>query len=377
MKPEVALKIKEEVEKKWNAGFLIVAEYPQWVANIVLIPKKDGKVRICVDYRDLNRASPKDNFPLPHIDLLVDNTAQHSCYSFMDGFSGYNQIQMALKDKEKTTFITAWGIFCYKVMPFELKNAGATYQRAMVYVDDMIAKSKTLEQHITDLHKLFERLRKYRLRLNPAKYTFKSVVTYKDWHDMLPYALHGYRTLVRTSTRATPYSLVYGTEAMLLIEVEIRSLSVLVEAEIDDSEWVQSQLDQFNLIEEKRLTTICHGQLYQRRIKSTFDKRVRPWVFKEEDLVLKRRAHHDKDLQGKWVPNYEGPYIVKHPFSGGALRAKNWNIRSMRVPSRGSTLESLIKENPKNQPPNLQDGEVDVIRYQRKRVDFQMEALDP
>ncbi|RDX67117.1 hypothetical protein CR513_54048, partial [Mucuna pruriens] len=92
MKPKVALKIKEEVEKQWNAGFLAVAEYPQWVANIVSVPKKDGKVRMCVDYRDLNRASPKDNFPLPHIDMLVDNTAQHAFYSFMDGFFGYNQI---------------------------------------------------------------------------------------------------------------------------------------------------------------------------------------------------------------------------------------------------------------------------------------------
>ncbi|RDX93146.1 hypothetical protein CR513_24636, partial [Mucuna pruriens] len=89
------------------------------------------------------------------------------------------------------------------------------------------------------------------------------VVTYKDWHDMLPYALHGYRTSVRTSTGATPYSLVYGTEAVLPIEVEIPSLRVLVEAELDESEWVQSLLDQLNLIEEKRLTVICHGQLYQ------------------------------------------------------------------------------------------------------------------
>ncbi|RDX68148.1 Retrovirus-related Pol polyprotein from transposon 17.6, partial [Mucuna pruriens] len=162
-----------------------MAEYPQWVANIVPVPKKDGKVRMCVDYRDLNRVSPKDNFPLPHIDLLVDNTAQHSCYSFMDGVSRYNQIRMAPEDKEKTTFITTWGTFCYKVMPFGLKNAGETYQRAMVtlfhdmmhkevelYVDDMIAMSKTPRQHIDDLCKLLERLQKYRPRLNPAKCTF-------------------------------------------------------------------------------------------------------------------------------------------------------------------------------------------------------------
>jgi len=133
-----------------------------------LVPKKDGKVRMCIDYQDLNRANPKDDFPLPHIDVLVDNIAQHAFFSFMDGFSGYNQIKMAEEDMEKATFITPWGTFCYKVMPFGLKNAGATYQRAIVtlfhdmmhkeievYVDDMIAKSKSEENHVDDLRKLF------------------------------------------------------------------------------------------------------------------------------------------------------------------------------------------------------------------------------
>ena len=185
MKPEMSLKIKEEVRKQFDAGFLAVARYPEWVANIVPVPKKDGKVRMCVDYRDLNRASPKDNFPLPHIDILVDNTAKFALFSFMDGFSGYNQIKMAPEDVEKTTFVTLWGTFCYKVMAFGLKNAGATYQRAMValfhdmmhkeievYVDDMIAKSRTEDEHLVNLRKLFGRLRKYQLKLNPTKCTF-------------------------------------------------------------------------------------------------------------------------------------------------------------------------------------------------------------
>ena len=110
-----------------DAGFLELVKYPQWVANIVPVLKKDGKVRMCVDYRDLNRASPKDNFPLLHIDTLVDNTAKHSLFSFMDGFSSYNHIRMAPEDMEKTIFLTMWGTFCYKVMLFGLKNAGATY----------------------------------------------------------------------------------------------------------------------------------------------------------------------------------------------------------------------------------------------------------
>ncbi|PKI59055.1 hypothetical protein CRG98_020543 [Punica granatum] len=164
------LRIKEELVKHINAGFLEVCNYSEWVANIVPVEKKDGRVRVCVDYRDLNKASPKDNFSLPHIDVLVDNTARHAQFSFMDGFSRYNQIRMAEKDKLKTTFTTMWGTFCYRVMPFGLKNAGATYQRAMVtlfhdmmhkevevYVDDMIAKSKEGEYHLVNLKRLFDR----------------------------------------------------------------------------------------------------------------------------------------------------------------------------------------------------------------------------
>ncbi|KAK8694476.1 hypothetical protein V6N13_072027 [Hibiscus sabdariffa] len=185
MKPEMLLKIRDEVKKQFDAGFLQAVTYSDWVANIVPVPKKDEKVHMCIDYRDLSRASPKDNFPLPHIDTLVDNTAGHSYFSFMDGFSGYNQIKMFPDDMNKTMFVTLWGTFYYKVMPFGLKNAGAIYQRAMValfhdmmhkeievYVDDMIAKSKTEEEHITNIEKLFQRFREFHLKLNPTNCTF-------------------------------------------------------------------------------------------------------------------------------------------------------------------------------------------------------------
>lgn len=151
MNPKWADQIKTEVEKQIKAGFLEVVTYSDWIANIVPVPKKDGRVRMCVDYRDLNKACPKDDFPLPHIDILVDNAANSQMLSFMDGFSGYNQILMAEEDKLKTSFTTEWGIYCYRVMPFGLKNAGATYQRmattllhemihkeVKVYVDDIL-----------------------------------------------------------------------------------------------------------------------------------------------------------------------------------------------------------------------------------------------
>ena len=141
-----------------------MVEYLELLANVVLVPKKDGKVRECVNFRDLNKASPKDDFPLPHIDMLVDSTAGHSVLSFMDGFSGYNKIMMAPEDMEKTSFITEWGTYCCWVMPFRLKNAGATYhilattlfhdmmhKDVEVYVDDMIVKSRDKAYHLAAL----------------------------------------------------------------------------------------------------------------------------------------------------------------------------------------------------------------------------------
>ena len=129
--------------------------YPDWLVNVILVKKANGKWRMCVDFTNLNKACPKDSFPLPMIDQLVDSIAGHKLLTFMDAFSGYNQIKMAEEDQEKTAFITSQELYCYKVMPFELKNAGATYQRLVnkmfnkqigrnmeVYVDDMLVKSK-------------------------------------------------------------------------------------------------------------------------------------------------------------------------------------------------------------------------------------------
>lgn len=154
---------------------------------------------------------------------------------------------------------------------------------------------------------------------NIKKILQKMVKTYKDWHEMLPFALHGYRTTVRTSTGATPFSLVYGTDAVLPIEVELPSLRVLREAKLDEAEWVQDRFDQLNLIDEKRLTTMCHGQLYQKRMKKAFDKKVRIREFQQGELVLKKILPVHKDMRGKWMPNYDDPFVVKTVFSGGSL----------------------------------------------------------
>ena len=150
-----------------------------------MVKKANGKWRMCVDFTDLNRACPKDSYPLPRIDTLVDSTARHELLSFMDTFSGYNQIKMSEEDQERTSFVTSQGLFCYKVMPFGLKNVGATYQRLMnkmfthqigrnvqVYVDDMLVKSLRENDHLNNLQEMFDTLWSYNMKLNLSKCVF-------------------------------------------------------------------------------------------------------------------------------------------------------------------------------------------------------------
>ncbi len=129
---------------------------------------------------------------------------------------------------------------------------------------------------------------------NLKKILQKMTANHSNWHEMLPYALMAYRTSIRTSTGATPYSLVYGMEAVLPIEVEIPSLRVLAEAKILESAWAQVRHDQLNLIDEKRLQAMSNGQAYRRRMAITFNKRVRPRDVEEGDLVLKKVLPHEQ-----------------------------------------------------------------------------------
>ncbi|KAE8725121.1 Cullin-associated and neddylation dissociated [Hibiscus syriacus] len=167
----------------------------------------------------------------------------------------------------------------------------------------------------------------------------KTTETYKDWHEKLPFALYAYRTTVRTSTGATPFSLVYGMEAVLPIEVEIPSLRILREIKLDESEWIQARFDQLNLIEEKRLKAICHGQMYQKRMMKSHDKKVHPREFQEGDLVLKKILPIHKDFRGKWMPNWEGPYVVKKAFSGGALILAEMDGKILRNPINSDSVK--------------------------------------
>ena len=178
--------VRKETQKLLSAGHIRDIQYLEWLANVVLVKKASGKWRMCVNFTDLNKACLKDSYPLPSIDVLVDSASGCRLLSFMDAFSGYNQIRMNPRDELKTTFMTELSYYCYKVTPFGLKIAGATYQRLMdrvlapmigqnvqAYVDDIVVTSQQREQHIADLEELFTTIAKYRLKLNPEKCVFK------------------------------------------------------------------------------------------------------------------------------------------------------------------------------------------------------------
>ena len=161
-------------------------QYPTWLANNVLVAKKDQKIRLCVDYRDLKKSSPKDNLRFPNIHILINKCAKNEMESFVDCYAGYHQILMDEEDLEETVFITPWGVYQYRVIPFCLKNAGSTYIRSMttifhdiihkkieVYVDDVIIKSHDSSYHLTHLRKFFTRQHRYNLKLNPTKCVFR------------------------------------------------------------------------------------------------------------------------------------------------------------------------------------------------------------
>ncbi|XP_004306016.1 PREDICTED: uncharacterized protein LOC101304797 [Fragaria vesca subsp. vesca] len=200
MRTETLIVVKEEIESMHRSGIIRVAKYNEWLSNVVPVRKKNGKMRVCVDYRDLNNATPKDIYPMHVADLLIDAAAGHEVLSFMDGTAGYHQIPVAEEDLHKTAFrcLGFAGAFEYVVMPFGLKNAGATYQRAMnlifhdilgklieVYIDDVVVKTKTQATHIEDLRQVFTRMHRHNLKMNPAKCVF-----FTEAGDFLGFLVH-------------------------------------------------------------------------------------------------------------------------------------------------------------------------------------------
>jgi hypothetical protein len=181
MNPRLQLIVKAELEKLLEVGFIKPVEITDWVSPMVLVKKKNGKLRVCIDYRRLNKATQKDHFPLPFVNQILDEVAGHELYTFLDGYSGYNQVSIHPDDYHKTAFTTPWGTFIYVVMPFGLCNAPSAFQRAMtaifsdllhksmsVFIDDFSTQTNAAN-HYDMLRECFVRCRHNQLALNPTK----------------------------------------------------------------------------------------------------------------------------------------------------------------------------------------------------------------
>eukprot|EP00253_Pinus_taeda_P008680 PITA_08680 len=175
----------EELQKFLDAGFIYPISDSEWVSPLVLVPKKNGKWRICVDYKELNKATKKYHFPLSFIDQVLDGLAGKKFFSFLDGFSGYNQIQISSEDQDKTTFTCPWGTFAYRVLPFGLCNAPTTFQRAVlsifaelvhdlveIYMDDFTPYGSSFQEALSNLEKVLSKCIEMNLSLNPEKCEF-------------------------------------------------------------------------------------------------------------------------------------------------------------------------------------------------------------
>jgi hypothetical protein len=177
--------IEKEIKKLWDTKIIVPSRFLNWVANIVPTRKKNGEIRICVDFQNLNKCSLKDNYMLPKMDHILESVVSSKRISMIDGYSSYNQITVHKDDQEKMAFTTPWGIFMYDKMPFGLINAGETFQCAMdidfvgeknrftvVYLDDITTFSQLYEEHLRHLKQTFQKCRKFGLLLNPKKSLF-------------------------------------------------------------------------------------------------------------------------------------------------------------------------------------------------------------
>jgi hypothetical protein len=174
-----------EVHKLLDARIIREVQYPVWVANVVMVLKKNGNMHMCIDVTELNKACPKDPYPLPRIDIIIDQAAGCEMLSLLDCFSGYHQVWMRREDGAKTGFTTPFGIFYFVRMPEGLRNVGPTFNRmmklilgsqlgrnALAYVDDIVIMSEKEKDHIADLTETFDNMRRNGLKLNPEKCIF-------------------------------------------------------------------------------------------------------------------------------------------------------------------------------------------------------------
>ncbi|XP_070002447.1 uncharacterized protein [Nicotiana sylvestris] len=327
-KPDKGLKIKEEVTKQIKAKVLRVVEYLTWLANIVPVPKKDGKVKSTIICEPIFKMLRKD----------AETSWIEDCQKVFDKIKEYLSTLpvLVLPELERPLLLYlsvldgAFGCVLGRHDEIGRKEQAIYYLNFVK--DRIVCRFGVLEAIITDnaanlnsdlrivMCETFKIKHKistaYRPQMNGAieaanknikKILRKMVENHKQWHEKITFTLLGYCTMVRTSTGATPYMLIYGTEAVILAEVEILSLRVIHEVELSDAKWIKSSCEQLSLNDGKRMNSVYHDQLYQNRMSRAFNKRVKPRQFAPGQLVQKKILPHQDEAKGKCFPNWQVP----------------------------------------------------------------------
>ncbi|RVX15376.1 Transposon Ty3-I Gag-Pol polyprotein [Vitis vinifera] len=286
---------------------------------------------VCVDYTNLNNACLKDSFPLPRIDQIVDSTTGQGMLSFLDAFSGYHQIPMSSADEEKTVFITPHGLYCYKVMPFRLKNVDATYQRLMTKI------FKPLNSYSTS---------RYPQSNGQAEATNKTLIialkkrleqAKEKWVEELPDVLWAYRTTPGRPIGNTHFALAYGMNAIIPTEIGLPTIRTEAERQDDANAELGRNLD---WADEVRETASIRMADYQQRASGHYNRKVRSRSFKNSTLVLRKVFENTVETgAGKFQVNWEGPYIVSKASESGVYHLQKldgtpllrpWNVSNLK-----------------------------------------------
>uniref|UniRef100_A0A803Q2L9 Uncharacterized protein n=1 Tax=Cannabis sativa TaxID=3483 RepID=A0A803Q2L9_CANSA len=304
--------VNDEVEKMLENDTIEEVQYPTWLANLVVVLKKNVKWKVCIDFTNLNKAYPKDNFPLPHIDMIIDSTVGHELMSFMDAFSGDNRIMMHPLNREKTSFIIERGAYCYKQL-------GLTME---AYIDDMLGKSKDGLEHVDHLWECFQILLVRSMRLNPAKYAF--AVSSGKFFGHLRNESKDSATIGRRSRKTQQITLGNVRNVRNMphpywppIGVD-DSVKFVVVHEIGDgysrppangasSEEIHAADD----VEGKRECTLSRMQNHYSVVARQYNKKVKLRKFLLGELVLKKFFQNTEESRaGKLSINCEGPYRI-------------------------------------------------------------------
>nr|GFA47022.1 reverse transcriptase domain-containing protein [Tanacetum cinerariifolium] len=404
--PKIHDVIKQEVIKLLKAGLIYQISDSPWVSPVHCVPKKgrftvvenkDNELiptrlvtswRVCIDYRKLNEATRKDHFPLPFMDQMLERLAGNQYYCFLDGFSGYFQIPIDLKDQEKTTFTCSYGTFAYRRMPFGLSNAPGTFQRCMmaifhdmiektmeVFMDDFSIFGNSFQSCLSHLERMLKgvktptclnwekshfmvkegivlghKISKQGIEVDKAKVDVITKLPHPttvkgenraSWSDKLDDALWAFRTAYKTPIGCTSYKLVYEKACHLPIELEHKAYWALKHVNFDLKTAGDHRTVQINDLKELRDQAYKNSLIYKEKTKRLHDSKIKNRVLNIGDRVLLFNSRL-KIFSGKLKSRCSGPFTISQVYPYGTVELSQPDWPNFKV--NGHCLKHYFEE---------------------------------